>query len=153
LTKDGWFLVDNIPYNELVSASYHINEGIPSQIVDKMASKAPDPDKITVLGMTFKANSDDTRNSVSFKMRKQLQLKGYRDVVEVEPNLEEYEDLQDVAGSDWVILMTPHEEFTSFETVRAAVDNEACLYCDLWGTWEAAKYESDNGYFFGRAIE
>ena len=153
LTKDGWFLVDNIPYNELVSASYQINEGMPAQIVDRMARMAPDPDKVAILGMTFKGNSDDTRNSVSFKLRKQLQMKGYgRSIVEVEPNVEEFNALEDVDGSDWVILMTPHDEFERFETIRKEVSNEDCLYCDIWGVWEPGKYRSDNGYFFGHEV-
>ncbi|WP_303647116.1 UDP binding domain-containing protein, partial [Haloarchaeobius salinus] len=149
LTKDGWFLVDNIPYNELVSTAYQINEGMPAQIIGRMADKAPEPEKVTVLGMTFKGNSDDTRNSVSFKMEKQLRMKGYGQPVEIEPNVEGFDDWDDVAGSDWVVLMTPHDEFADFETVREHVDNEDCLYCDIWGLWEEAKHESDNGYFFG----
>jgi UDP-N-acetyl-D-mannosaminuronic acid dehydrogenase len=32
------------------------------------------------------------------------------------------------------------------------VNNEDCLYCDIWGTWDVARYRSDNGYFFGREI-
>lgn len=152
LTKDGWFLVDNIPYNELVSTAYQINEGMPAQIIGRMADKAPDPETVTVLGMTFKGNSDDTRNSVSFKMEKQLQMKGYGQPVEIEPNVDGFDDWDDVAGSDWVILMTPHDEFTDFQTVSEHVDNEDCLYCDIWGLWEEAKHDSDNGYFFGHEI-
>lgn len=152
LTKDGWFLVDNIPYTELVSTAYHINEGMPAQIINRMAEKAPNPQKVTILGMTFKRNSDDTRNSVSFKMEKQLQMKGYGHPMEIEPNLDGYDDWDDIEGSDWVILMTPHDEFTHFETVRKHVDKKDCLYCDIWGLWEAAKHSSDNGYFFGNEI-
>ena len=150
LTKDGWFLVDNIPYNELVSASYQINEGLPAQIVDRMARMSPDPEKISILGMTFKKNSDDTRNSVSFKLRKQLQMKGYNNVVEVEPNIEQFDTLEDIEDSDWVILMTPHDEFVEFESIREQVSTTDCLYCDLWGLWEEKKHQSDNGYFFDR---
>lgn len=153
LTKDGWFLVDNIPYNELVSASYQINEGMPSQIVQRMTAASPDPEKIAVLGMTFKANSDDTRNSVAFKLDKQLRMKGYSGVVEVEPNVEEFDDLTQIEGADWVILMTPHDEFEDFQNIREQVANEDCLYCDVWGVWDEAKYRSDNGYFFGREIQ
>jgi UDP-N-acetyl-D-mannosaminuronic acid dehydrogenase len=146
-------LVDNIPFNELVSTAYQINEGMPAQIIDKMAHKAPNPDKITLLGMTFKTNSDDTRNSVSFKMEKQLQMKGYMNVVEVEPNVDNFEDFSDIENSDWVILMTPHDEFKDYDTVHARVNNEDCLYCDIWGTWDIARYESDNGYFFAREVD
>jgi UDP-N-acetyl-D-mannosaminuronic acid dehydrogenase len=152
LTKDGWFLVDNIPFNELVSTAYQINEGMPAQIIDRMAEKLPDPDKITILGMTFKPNSDDTRNSVSFKMEKQLRMKGYRNVVEVEPNTDGFDDFKHIEDSDWVILMTPHNEFDDFDAIRSRVNNEDCLYCDIWGTWDVARYRSDNGYFFGREI-
>lgn len=152
LTKDGWFLVDNIPYNELVTASYRINEGMPAQVVDRMADLCPDPDKITLLGMTFKRNSDDLRNSVSFAMRKHLRRKGYNDIVEVEPNIEGLHDLSDAVDSDWVILMTPHEEFDELERIVSEVNNNDCLYCDLWGHWGEMKYESRNGFFFANEI-
>lgn len=148
LTKDGWFLVDNIPYNELVSASYQINEGIPAQIIDRMSQLKPDPEKVTVLGMTFKSDSDDIRNSVSFKIRKQLRLKGYSSVVEIEPNVKGFDDWEDVSGSDWVILMTPHEEFADLSVIRDATGDTDTLYCDIWGFWEEMQYQSDNGYFF-----
>ncbi len=152
LTKDGWFLVDNIPFTELVSTAYQINEGIPAQIINRMVGKAPEPKKVTVLGLTFKSNSDDIRNSVSFKMRKQLQMKGYGDPVEIEPNIDGGDDWTDVAGSDWVILMTPHDDFANFENVRQYVDNEDCLYCDIWGLWDEVRHGSDNGYFFAHEV-
>ncbi len=153
LTKDGWFLVDNIPFNELVSTAYQINEGLPAQIIDRMAEKAPNPDKITILGMTFKPNSDDIRNSVSFKMKKQLQMKGYLNVVKIEPNVGGFDEFKDIENSDWVILMTPHDEFGDYDAIRRQVKNEDCLYCDIWGTWDIARHESDNGYFFGHEID
>lgn len=153
LTKDGWFLVDNIPYNELVSASYHINEGIPAQIVQRMATLAPNPDKVTILGMTFKRNSDDTRNSVSFKLEKQLEMKGYTDIIRIEPNTGDFDRWEEMSESDWVIVMTPHGEFEDLAAIRETVDNEDCLYCDIWGLWDEAKYGSDNGYFFGNEVD
>lgn len=153
LTKDGWFLVDNIPYNELVTASYRINEGMPGHVVDRMAELAPDPDKVAILGMTFKRNSDDTRNSVAFGMQKHLQRKGYNSVVEVEPNVSEFDDLADAGESDWVILMTPHEEFDNLEAVADVVDNDECLYCDIWGHWDEMKFDSSNGFFFSNEID
>lgn len=152
LTKDGWFLIDNIPYNELVSASYQINEGMPAQIIDRMAALSPDPEKIAILGMTFKSNSDDIRNSVSFKLRKQLQLKGYSNVVEIEPNVHGFDKWSSMVDSDWVILMTPHDEFADLSRVRETVGSENALYCDLWGFWDEMAHQSNNGYFFDSAI-
>lgn len=152
LTKDGWFLVDNVPYNELVSSSYQINEGIPAQIIERMDQMKSEPQKIGILGMTFKPNSDDTRNSVSFKLQKQLQLKGYTNVFEIEPNGEEFGELQDISGCDWIILMTPHEEFENISKISNIVSNNDALYCDIWGFWEEMRHQSDNGYFFGNEL-
>lgn len=153
LTKDGWFLVDNIPYNELVSTAFQINEGMPAKIIDRLVQERPDPDRIVILGMTFKADSDDKRNSVAFKMEKQLFLKGYRDIVRIEPHLDGYDDWEDMADADWVILMTPHEEFNDIRTIHSRVGNSEAVYCDVWGFWEDMKYESRNGYFTGRELE
>lgn len=152
LTKDGWFLVDNIPYNELVTASYRINEGMPGQVIDKMATLAPDPETVTILGMTYKRNSDDIRNSVSFAMRKQLRRKGYDDVVEVDPNLDQFADMTYAVDTDWLILMTPHKEFDDLLDVTDAISNPDCLYCDIWGHWDEMKFDSRNGFFFGSEI-
>lgn len=152
LTKDGWFLVDNIPYNELVSASYQINEGMPAQIIRRMAALSPNPDKVTILGMTFKSNSDDIRNSVSFKLLKQLQLKGYSNVIQVEPNVHGFDEWRSMADSDWVILMTPHDAFGDLSRIRTTVGRENTLYCDLWGFWDEMAHQSDNGYFFDSEI-
>lgn len=152
LTKDGWFLVENIPYNELLSTAFQINEGIPSQLIERMAETVPDPEKITVLGMTFKKNSDDTRNSVAFKLEKQLQMKGYSNIVTIEPNCTGFDEWDEMQGSEWLILMTPHDEFQDLSTIASHVDNPDCLVCDIWGFWEEIKYKSDNGYFFMDSI-
>lgn len=152
LTKDGWFLVDNIPYNELVSTAFQINEGMPSQLIERMAETVPNPDKITILGMSFKGNSDDTRNSVAFKLEKQLQMKGHSNIVAIEPNCEGFDEWDDMEDSEWLILMTPHDEFRDLSTIASHVDNPNCLVCDIWGFWEEVKYESDNGYFFLNSV-
>lgn len=153
LTKDGWFLVDNIPYNELVSTAFQINEGMPAQIIQNMSQKNPNPEKIALLGMTFKRDSDDTRNSVSFKMKKQLRMKGYEDIVLIEPNRPEFDRWEEAEGCDWVILMTPHTEFEDLNHVLHKVNNSDCLFADIWGHWDEMKHRSENGYFYGRDAE
>ena len=152
LTKDGWFLVDNIPYNELVSASFQINEGVPTAIIEKLAEIRPEPAKVTILGMTFKPNSDDTRNSVSFKLKKQLRMRGYENVVQIEPNCDGFDRWDAIDGSDWVILMTPHDEFDDLRRIDSIIDNDRCVYFDLWGFWEITRTVSNNGWFSSERI-
>ncbi len=105
--------------------------------------------KVTILGLTFKAGSDDTRNSLSFKLRKQLERNDY-ELVLVDPFLEEYRDMGRIENSDAVVLMTPHKEFGDLSMVMDLVANDECLYVDIWGFWERMKYKSRDGYFFGK---
>ncbi|MFC2048069.1 nucleotide sugar dehydrogenase [Chloroflexota bacterium] len=148
LYKDGWFLLERFPFNEIISAAFQINEGMPMQIVSKL-EKLPQIKRVTVLGMTFKAGSDDTRNSLSFKLRKQLERHNY-ELILVDPYLESADDIEDIRGSDAVVLMTPHQEFSNLQAILDLVANDECIYVDIWGFWEKMKYKSENGYFSGK---
>jgi len=148
LYKDGFFLLERVPFNEIISAAFRINEGMTMQIVSKL-EHFPHTRKVTILGMTYKPGSDDTRNSLSFKLKKQLERNAY-EVVLVDPFLESYKDVGRMRGSDAVILMTSHKEFSNLQVILDVVDNDECLYVDIWGFWEKMKYKSRNGYFFGK---
>jgi len=148
LHKDGWFLIERFPFNELISTAFKINESMTMQIASKL-EQFPLIRKVSILGMTFKANSDDTRNSLSFKLKKQLERYSY-ELVLVDPFLEEYRDTQRMRGSDAVVLMTPHKDFSDLSMIMDLVANDECLYVDIWGLWREMKYKSRNGYFFGK---
>ncbi len=150
LYKDGWFLIERIPYNELYAASFRINEGMSMQIVQKI-QQHPHIKKAVILGMTYKANSDDIRYSVSFKLKKQLEFLGYK-VTIVDPHLSDCDSLPAIESSDAVVLMTPHDEFKNLREIMELVKNEDCLYVDIWGAWPEMRYQSRSGYFFGRDV-
>jgi len=148
LYKDGWFLLERFPFNEIISTAFRINEGMTMQIVSKL-ERFPQIKKITILGMTFKAGSDDVRNSLSFKLKKQLERNDY-ELVLIDPYVEGYKDIENLQGSDAIVLMTPHKEFSDLQAIIGLVGNDECLYVDIWGFWERMKYQSSNGYFFGK---
>lgn len=148
LYKDGWFLLERFPFNEIISTAFRINEGMPMQIVSKL-ERFPQIKKVTILGMTFKAGSDDIRNSLSFKLKKQLERNDY-ELVLVDPYVEGYKDIENMQGSDAVVLMTPHKEFSDLQAIIGLVGNDECIYVDIWGFWEKMKYKSQNGYFTGK---
>jgi UDP-N-acetyl-D-mannosaminuronic acid dehydrogenase len=54
-----------------------VNEGLPNFLVGQLEKKmgSLEHKKIAVLGMTFKANNDDIRESLSFKIKKLLEFK------------------------------------------------------------------------------
>jgi UDP-N-acetyl-D-mannosaminuronic acid dehydrogenase len=150
LYKDGWFLIERNPYPDLISTAFRINEGMPMDIVQSLR-KREGIERVAILGATFKANSDDIRNSLSFKLAHQLHRSGY-DYVLVEPNLDNYSEIEDIKGCDAVILMTPHKQFKKLSDIAAAVGSDDCVYVDIWGFWDEMKYLSIGGIFEGNEI-
>ena len=146
LFKDGWFLVEKVPFNDLIVTSFRINEGMPAHVVGKL--EADDSiETVAILGMAFKANNDDTRNSVSFKLKKQLEFRGY-DVRCYDPHVAGYGDPSVLSGADAIVLMSPHREFKDLGAVMEHVGNTGALVVDIWGFWDEMRHASRNGYFY-----
>lgn len=145
LYKDGHYLLTRVPFPGLISTAFRINESMPMTIVRKVL-KHHVPKKVGVLGMTFKANCDDTRNSLSFKLRKLLRNERCR-VVEVDPYLPEFEDMSRLKGVDTLILMTPHDTFADLAELLRIVDNPGCLIVDLWSFWSENTDLSHDGMY------
>ncbi len=142
--KEGWFLVDRIPFGELITTAFKINESMPAQIVQKLENY--NISKVAILGMTNKADSDDARASLSYKLRKALYYKDYM-VVSYDPNLPEFSDSSVLKDADAVILMTGHKEFADLEKVKQWVQNPNCIFIDIGGFWKETTQIGINGIF------
>ena len=91
-----------------------INEGLPNFIVEQLARRFDLRDKrIGILGMAFKADSDDIRNSLSYKLGKLLRFHGaqvfYSDEYAKDPTFISKEEL--IASSDVVIVGAAHSAY------------------------------------------
>ena len=100
---------------QLGQAAMNINEGLPNYIVDNL-SKEFDLSKkaIGILGMSFKANVDDIRDSLSYKLRKILIFRGANvlcsdDFVDDSSFVSQDELLQQ---SEIVIIGAPHKIYS-----------------------------------------
>ena len=140
--KEGWFLANRIPFSDLVTTAFKINESVPQHIVQLLENY--NANKVIILGMTNKANSDDTSSSLGYKLRKALLYKNY-EVYSYDPLLPEYSDSSVLRKSDVVILMTPHKEFENLNKIQKLVDNAKCLFIDLSGFWEETQKFGKNG--------
>lgn len=110
-------------------AAMMINEGLPNFIIEQLRQRY-DLTQITVgiLGMAFKADIDDIRDSLSYKLGKILRFHGadvlYSDEFAKDPTFVSKEEL--AAGSDVVIVGVPHSAYKEMEF------NDSVEVVDLW---------------------
>jgi UDP-N-acetyl-D-mannosaminuronic acid dehydrogenase len=113
----------------LGQASMMINEGLPLYVISRI-EKRFDLSQMTVglLGMAFKANSDDIRASLSYKLKRILKLKA-RSVMCTDPHVtidQELVPLDEVLQqADLLIVGAPHDEYAKL-SVRTPI-------VDIWG--------------------
>jgi UDP-N-acetyl-D-mannosaminuronic acid dehydrogenase len=107
-------------------ASMMINEGIPMYMVARLEQQY-DLSSMTVgiLGMAFKAESDDTRSSLSYKLKRLLRFRAAR-VLCTDPYVAddvELWPLNDVlAESDLLVIATPHRVYADISYNVPVVD-------------------------------
>jgi UDP-N-acetyl-D-mannosaminuronic acid dehydrogenase len=95
-----------------------INEGLPNFIVNQMKAKYKlHKRKVGILGMAFKANVDDVRDSLSFKLSKILKFNGAEvlcsDEYAQNPEFISKEEL--VSKSETIIIGAPHSSYENLQ--------------------------------------
>jgi UDP-N-acetyl-D-mannosaminuronic acid dehydrogenase len=131
IAVDPWFLVDAAPdIMRLVRMAREINDGMPSHTVQRikhiLASNKVEKAKVTLLGLAFKANIDDIRESPSITICQLLQKEGI-DYSVFDPKVQgglvpgQARDLSDaLQGSDLIVLLVAHDEFNNIDPMKIA---------------------------------
>jgi len=114
----------------LGQAAMAINEGLPGFLVESLKHRHKlDQTRVGILGMAFKADIDDIRDSLSYKLGKVLRFHGsevyYSDEFARDPTFITKEQL--VERCDVVIVGVPHSAY------RTLVIPEHVEVVDLWG--------------------
>lgn len=138
-------------YNpEIILAGRRINDGmgewIASQIVKLLISKghAVKSNKILVLGITFKENCPDIRNTKAIDVVNALKKYGSEvDIHDPWANHQEVKDEYDIdlvedyneKKYDAVVLAVAHNEFRSIDLDKLRNGHEAVIY-DIKGIWD-----------------
>lgn len=148
IAVDPWFIVDAAPDKaKLIRCAREINNAKPHHVVDKiqvLASRFKRP-KIGCLGLAFKPNIDDLRESPSVFIAEQLLERKLGDLLIVEPHIEKLPNqlaanqaraklvpLENcLQEADIIVLLVDHQQF-------AAVKPEQLpgkLLVDTRGIW------------------
>jgi UDP-N-acetyl-D-mannosaminuronic acid dehydrogenase len=106
-----------------------VNEGLPNFVVNRLQEQYDLKQKtVGILGMAFKANNDDKRESLSYKLKKVLEFEAKKvlcsDVYIHEDNFVTPENLVD--NADIIILATPHREYQNLTI------SEDKILVDVW---------------------
>ena len=122
------FTSDHFPLGQ---AAMQVNEGLPAYVVSAMTRRygGLQGKTVGILGMAFKAESDDTRASLSYKLRKLLSWAGAR-VVCTDPYVQDDRlvSLERVLSeSEILVLGAPHTTYRGLEIGGKDV-------VDVWGS-------------------
>jgi UDP-N-acetyl-D-mannosaminuronic acid dehydrogenase len=105
-----------------------VNEGLPLYIVSQLEKRFELATlTVGILGMAFKAESDDIRSSLSYKLRRVLKFKA-KAVIATDPYVSD--DVDDtllpldavLEKADVLVIATPHAEYRTLRTEKPVAD-------------------------------
>lgn len=125
IAVDPWFIVSSAPQEaRLIRTAREVNDAKPHWVIEKVRAKAERfrAPVIGCLGLTFKANIDDLRESPSLEIVKELIASGVGTVLACDPNVAQdkapfpLHDLKDVLKkADILLLLVDHHEFLDID--------------------------------------
>jgi UDP-N-acetyl-D-mannosaminuronic acid dehydrogenase len=147
IAVDPWFIVAKDPGNaKLIHKAREVNnyktEWVLSQIkieVNRLIDKTGKPPKIICLGLAFKPNIDDLRESPAINIANNLLLDGF-DVSVVEPNILRHDKfkvitLESALNMDGIfVALVKHQEFLSLTTIKKLSKLQTLDFCGLFST-------------------
>jgi len=141
IAVDPWFIVAAAPDEaRLIRAAREVNDAKPNWVIDKVIAKSErfkDP-VIGCLGLAFKANIDDLRESPAMEITRKLIKAGVGRVMACEPNVHGsfqefplFELKEILKEADIILLLVDHDEFRHID--RELLKEKVLI--DTRGVW------------------
>lgn len=148
IAVDPWFIVSAVPDDSrLIRTAREVNDHKPEVVLAKVAERAErfKAPVIAALGLAFKPDIDDLRESPALEITKQLAIRHPRSqVLAVEPNIDELpmtltalenvelsQTTAAIEAADVVVLLVDHKEFKHVD--RALLAEKGII--DTRGVW------------------
>ncbi|HEY7960588.1 MAG TPA: nucleotide sugar dehydrogenase [Solirubrobacteraceae bacterium] len=144
LRKDFAFSEERSNAPGMLLAVSRVNESVPLFLVEGLKRRLGSlaNRKIAVLGLAFKAGTDDERDSLAHKLIRLLERE-LADVLAHDPHVAtptaSFE--QAIAGAQAVVVAADHAEFRDPCALAAIAEQAAadCLVVDPWNCWDAGQ--------------
>jgi UDP-N-acetyl-D-mannosaminuronic acid dehydrogenase len=133
LPKDPWLLKYGLDrygkskvFPKIIVSSRELNDSMPAHVVDLVEDALAEHGrklkgaKVTILGVAFLENSDDTRNTPSATLYAELKKRGAKPILH-DPIVRDFDipftkDLDEaLTGADAVVLSTKHREYLNLD--------------------------------------
>lgn len=144
IAVDPWFIVDSNPDDaKLIKLAREVNISKTNWVINKIKEKADKiknkinkKPKIACLGLSFKPNIDDLRESPAIEIISQLHADGY-DAYAVEPNIKDHETFELITlekalnDCDVLAILVNHNEFKNLEDRKTRKGLSVLNFCGV----------------------
>lgn len=147
IAVDPWFIVDSAPdLSRLISTARLVNDSKPQWVIDKVKSEAArfNSPKVACLGLSFKADIDDLRESPAVEITAHLAKEIVGKILVAEPFIDslppslsnftnvEFKDAEAaISEADIVVLLVNHHQFQIID--RQLIEGKVII--DTRGAW------------------
>lgn len=118
---DPWFLTENSTKCKIINTAREINDCMPSYVLHRVKEivKGIEQPKVTVFGVAYKGNVDDSRETPALKFIKLIEKEGY-DFSIYDPMVKRFEyplaSLDEaVKDTDCIVVITDHNVFKNMD--------------------------------------
>ncbi|MFC2947530.1 nucleotide sugar dehydrogenase [Virgibacillus sediminis] len=160
IAVDPWFLAEQQPeIAKIIKLSRETNDDMPNytvrRILEILDQHQVDNPKIALLGLSFKGNVDDMRESPSLKIMEHLN-KTNIEYAAYDPHIKDIRlphqvtDLDEaVEGKDLIVILTDHKKFRAYEPSKIGGSMKTKLIFDTKNLLDEEKW-TEAGFDFVR---
>ena len=144
IAVDPWFIVSGDPkHARIIKKARQVNDSKPNWIVNKITDsvqalilKGIKVPKVACLGLAYKPDIDDLRESPAAQIAKML-VDLDIDTIVVEPNIQSHEvfnlrSFHEALDSDLLVLLVKHKEFLILENKKMLLDVNTLDFCGVF---------------------
>ena len=158
ISVDPWFLVEAAPdISPLVRTARQVNDSQPAYVVNTIKKNMGELQgkHITALGLAYKPNVDDLRESPAIEVVKLLAKEGaitktfepYKPEASVKGTINCQSFKKAIQDAEIILLLVSHKQFLQLDPKTICLMTSAKTVIDTTGTWKREQWEQANFHF------